>query len=456
MEVRGQKFLVMGAARSGQAVAAFLQKKGAHVFLHDLKESTAFPKEKLALWKKRGWSLILGREPCLSEIKPVSVIISPGVPSDLPLLQEARQRGLPVWSEIELAARFLKVPLLAVTGTNGKTTTTTLLGKILADSGQKVFVQGNIGSPLSSVLEEIEPEALVVLEVSSFQLEATEQFQPKVALFLNLAPDHLDRHQTFLHYAQAKKRIFAAQGPEDYLLINAADAQLREMATTAQSQVLFFSGTHILEEGFCLLEDWLVIREKGQTRRLLPVKELQIKGKHNWENALAAAGAAWLMGVAPQSIAASLRDFRGIEHRLEPVLTHRGISYVNDSKGTNPAAVLRALEAYDAPVVLIAGGQSKGSDFSSLAAQIKEKVKDLVLIGPAAVEIAQAMQKVDYQRFHNAPDLATAVKKAAGLARAGDVVLLSPACASFDAFTDFAQRGRVFKESVFALAEEKT
>lgn len=455
MKIQGKRFLIIGAARSGQAVAKFLLKNGGHVFLNDLKKRQDLGAQELEFLEKGGIRLILGQHPELNEINPDFIIVSPGVPFSIPPLLEAKKSGIPVWSEIELAARFARAPLVAVTGTNGKTTTTTLIGKIFADSGRKVFVRGNIGEPLISKVEEISAEDIIVLEVSSFQLATTEAFRPKVALILNLTPDHLDRHNTFVGYCQAKQKIFLQQQENDWLILNADDLETRKMATQAKGKVLFFSRQHILEEGFCVSDGWLAVKKKEKITRLLSTEELRIKGSHNLENALAAAAAGWVMGVEAESIAYSLRTFLGVEHRLEPVLTYHGVTYINDSKGTNPDAAIKALEAYDRPIVLIAGGKSKGSDFLPFALKIKERVKELVLVGQAAPEIAEAVKKVGYTHIHYVSSFVEAVKKASHLAKEGEIVLLSPACASFDLFANFEQRGQVFKELVHRLAQEK-
>lgn len=454
ISITGKKFLVIGAARSGQAVVRFLLEKGAFVFLNDLKSE-----KELALdscWFLLGARLqfIWEKHPSLVEIEPDYIIVSPGVPFDIPPLVEAEQKGIPVWSEIELLSRFARAKLLAVTGTNGKTTTTSLLGKILADSGAKVYVGGNIGAPLIDQIGRIEHDAFIVLEVSSFQLATTEKFGPHVAVCLNLTPDHLDRHGSFAAYREAKEKIFRGQTENDYLILNADDEETSKMAPQARGKVLLFSTKHILKEGLFVRDGCLVVQNGAETRPLLPIAELQIKGGHNLENALAAAAVAWVMGVPPGNIAASLRTFRGVEHRLEPVATIKGVAYINDSKGTNPESTIRALEAYAQPLILIAGGKSKGSDFSFLAQKIKEKVRELVLVGETAEEIAQAMQKVGFANFHRVATYKEAVNKAAHLAREGEIVLLSPACASFDLFTDFEQRGRVFKELVHCLARK--
>lgn len=453
MEIRGKRFLVIGAARSGKATAEFLIKQGAVVFLNEIKQRDELKEGLAESLENIGVQLILGEHAQVSKIGPDYLIVSPGVPFTIPPLLEAKKRGIPVWSEIELAARFSQAPLVAVTGTNGKTTTTTLLGQIFADSGRKVFVGGNIGVPFINEVESVSSDDVAVLEVSSFQLETTEAFRPQVALILNITPDHLDRHDTYEGYLQAKKKIFLNQKASDYLILNYDDLETRSLAEEANCKVLFFSRQHILKAGFCVSEGWVVKKDNTQVTPIVKVEEIGIKGGHNLENALAAAAAGWVMGVGAESLADSLRTFPGVAHRLEPVLTYQGVRYINDSKGTNPDASIKALEAYQEPIILLAGGKSKGSDFLPLAQKIKEKVKALILIGQAASEIEAAVQKVGYTGYHHVTDYREAVTLASRLAGEGEIVLLSPACASFDMFDNFEQRGDVFKALVLQLAK---
>lgn len=453
MEITGKRALVIGAARSGLAAAQYLAQRGAQVSLNDLKQRAEIAEEQLSLLEKLGVELILGRHAPVAHMRPDFVIVSPGVPFEAPPLIEAEKAGIPVWGELELASRLTKAALVAVTGTNGKTTTTSLIGKIFCDAGRKTFIGGNIGVPFVGKAEEFGSEDIAVLEVSSFQLAATETFHPRVSLILNITPDHLDRHHTMEGYIDAKAKIFANQTAEDYLILNKDDEETAKLAARARTNVLFFSRKHKLEKGFYVEDGWLVARDSGQTMRLVPIEELQIKGGHNVENALAAAAAGWVMGVDKESLVHSLRTFQPVEHRLEPVLTYQGVTYINDSKGTNPDAAIKALEAFAAPIVLIAGGRHKGSDLGPFAEKIKERVKELVLVGEAAPVINEAVKKVGYTHIHFADSFADAVEKASRLAREGDIVLLSPACASFDMFANFEQRGQVFKELVRQLVK---
>ncbi|HHZ16559.1 MAG TPA: UDP-N-acetylmuramoyl-L-alanine--D-glutamate ligase [Peptococcaceae bacterium] len=453
MNWRQKKVVVIGAARSGLAAAKYLAERGAEVWLNDLKERSELPAEALTELEERGVRLVLGQHVRLATLLPQLVIVSPGVPFEAPPLVEAREKQIPVWSEIELAARVTRAPIVAVTGTNGKTTTTCLLEKIFRDADYHTFTGGNIGTPFISKAEELTAQDLAVLEVSSFQLATTEEFHPHVAIILNITPDHLDRHYNLEGYIAAKAKIFAKQTAEDWLILNWDDEETVAMAARARTNVLFFSRIHILDKGFYVDDGWIIAKVEDQAVPIVRVEDLQIKGGHNVENALAATAAAWVMGVAASNIADSLRTFQPVAHRLEPVLTYRGVRYINDSKGTNPDAAIKALDAFSEGIVLIAGGKSKGSDFLPFAWKIKEKVKALVLVGEAAPEIDAVVRKVGYQNVHYAESFVDAVHRASELAEKGDIVLLSPACASFDMFTDYEQRGDVFKELVRQLAK---
>lgn len=453
MNFQGKRVLVMGAARSGLAAAQYLAERGAVIFLNDLKKREQMDIAVLNMCQELNVRLIMGTHAAIAELRPELIIVSPGVPFEVPPLVAAKEKHIPVWSELELAARVTRAPIVAVTGTNGKTTTTSLLGKIFTDAGRRTFVGGNIGVPFIGKAEELEADDLAVLEVSSFQLETTELFRPRVSLILNITPDHLDRHHNLAGYIKAKAKVFVNQTAEDWLILNQDDEETVKLAERASAQVLFFSRRHILDKGFYVDDGWIMAKDERQTMQVVQIEELQIKGGHNVENALAATAAAWVMGVDVQSIAHSLRIFQAVEHRLEPVLTYQGVRYINDSKGTNPDAAIKALEAYTEPIVLIAGGKSKGSDFGSFAQKIKEKVKELVLVGQATGEIAEAVKMVGYKQIHYAESFAEAVEKASQLAQSGDIVLLSPACASFDMFDNYEQRGEVFKQLVHQLVK---
>ncbi len=452
MELKNSKILVIGAAKSGVAAALFLAGKGNEVILNEIKAQEEINPEIVAGLKKASVQLLCGQQPDIDSIRPQLIVPSPGVPLDIPPLKRARELGIPLWSEIELGCRWTAAPIVAITGTNGKTTTTALIGRIMDEAGKNVFVGGNIGIPFVSKAEELGSDDVAVLEVSSFQLEATEEFRPKVALILNITPDHLDRHGSMAGYIEAKARIFANQNQDDYLVLNWDDEETRKLAPRSRTRVIFFSRKHKLEEGIFVADGQIVALFAGEHEPIIPVSDIGIKGGHNLENALAAVAAGWLMGVPAAVLAESLRTFPGVEHRLESVATINGVLYINDSKGTNPDASIKALEAYEQPIILIAGGKNKGSDFKAFAQIIKERVKALVLVGQAAPEIEAAVKSVGYDNYQIVSSYKEAVAKASQLSVPGDVVLLSPACASFDMFANYEERGRVFKELVQELA----
>ena len=446
-----RRVLVIGAARSGLAAVDFLRKHQWEVILTDMKPVTE--EAVLAHLEALDVQTIWGEQPDVKRLVPELIVISPGIPLTIPPAVTARSLGIPIINETELAFRAAKAPFVAITGTNGKTTTTTLVGELLEGSGRQVVVGGNIGLPLVSVVEELGAEDVIVAEMSSFQLETTVSFKPKVAVMLNLTPDHLDRHGDMQGYLEAKAKIFAHQDETDYLILNADDAYLAPLADRARSQVIFFSQQHILKEGVFLRGDSVIFSRGGVETSICQRAEIAIKGAHNLENAMAAIAAAMLMGVTPDRIRQVLRDFAGVEHRLEPVRRWHGVLFINDSKGTNPDSTIKALEAYDEPLILIAGGKNKGSDFTALAQLIAKRVKQVILIGQAKEELRQALEGAGYHQYSEADTYEEVVRLAAQAAEPGDIVLLSPACASWDMFNSYEERGRLFKELVNGLAE---
>ena len=440
------RVLVIGAARSGLAGAEFLAKHGQQVVLSDMKKV-----ESVDNLQALGVSFIWGEQPDVAAIQPDSIVISPGVPLTIPPVVYAKEHQIPVIGELELAYRNCKAPFVAITGTNGKTTTTTLTGELLKKTGRQVFVGGNIGVPLISYVENLQQQDVVVAEVSSFQLETTETFCPHLALMLNLTPDHLDRHGDMAGYLAAKAKIFANQKESDYLVLNYDDEALRGLENQSKGKVIFFSQQHKLEEGVYLDGTQVMLRLNGQELVICDASEIAIKGKHNLENAMGAILLAYLSGVAPADIREVLMTFPGVEHRLEPVRTLRDVLYINDSKGTNPDSTIKALEAYDRPVVIILGGKNKGSDFTQLAQLVKQRVKKAVVLGQAKPVIVEALEKAGFDDYIEKDTFEEAVAAAASLAEAGDLVLLSPACASWDMFNSYEERGRLFKQLVLAM-----
>jgi len=394
--------------------------------------------------------LLLGRVPELQEIKPELVVLSPGVSPKLSLVQEAISQNIIVWSEVELGMMDCPALCIGVTGTNGKTTTTTLIGELAKRTGRPTVVAGNIGVALSGQVKGLGEDSLVVAELSSFQLEFIDKLRVHVAILLNLTPDHLDRHSTLEAYLAAKAQIFKNQRATDLAILNWDDPLVRDLGTELKSRVLYFSPTTFLQDGISLWHDQIVYAEKDK-RTMIPIispKELQLRGAHNLENVMAAAAAARAFGLSWTEIAEGLREFKGVEHREEIVGTFEGILFVNDSKGTNTDAATKALLAFDEPLVLIAGGKNKGLDFHNFMKVVRERVKSLVLLGAAADEMEQAARDEGVQSIIRASTFEDGVEKAIAEASPGDVVLLSPACTSWDMFKSYEERGELFKELV--------
>ncbi len=451
LDVKGKKVTVVGLARSGAAACRLLVSCGAHVTGSDHRPAEQIQMD-LDDLKGRGVSLELGFHRPETVLDADLIVVSPGVDMNLPLLQQARSGGVRIWSEVELAFRASEAPFVAITGTNGKSTTTTLIGLMVKYAGKKAVVAGNIGTALSDVVTGLSREHWVVAEISSFQLETIDLFHPRVAVLLNVTPDHLDRYADLSEYLEAKARIFLNQQPHDTAVLNADDPFTVEAAAQATARKIFFSQRQVVREGAFLREGTLSLRFEGRDETICHLKELRIHGVHNVENALAAIAAAGVLGVPSHCMRAVLRQFGGLEHRLEMVAEIGGIRYVNDSKGTNVGATAKSLESFPSgKVVLIAGGLDKGADFGPLVPLVKERVKTAILIGQAREKLQAALQGVC--PIQEVTSLTEAVEVAATSASAGDVVLLSPACASFDMFQDFEERGRAFKAEVRRLKD---
>lgn len=446
MKLYGKTILIIGLKRTGVSVARFIAQRGGQVRITD-RQTAAQLAEELAHIADIAADVRLGAENA-SLLDGIDLVVpSPGVPYTAPLLVAAQQRGIAVWSEIELAFRFLPVPVLAVTGTNGKSTTTTLLGELLHAHGQRVFVGGNLGTPLlDAVREDVE---VVVAEVSSFQLEWVEQFRPRIGLWLNLTEDHLDRHGTLTAYGSAKRAMFVRQTPTDWAIFNRHDSAVQQLMQELPGR-LFSFGWEPAQDGVWIAEgqNVLVVNVAGRETHI-SLAGLRLYGRHNLENVMAAVAAATLWGVAPEVIERVLARFTGLRHRLELVATKHGVKYFDDSKGTNVGAVVQSLASFSGPVILLAGGVDKGGDYAPLRPLVQSKVKQLILFGAAKEIIARALgSATDTLIVEN---LTEAVQAAAGTAGAGDTVLLSPACASFDQFRNYAHRGEVFRAAVEAL-----
>jgi len=453
MELKNKRVLVVGLGRSGAASAVFLQEHGAKVIVSDSKSEAQLQRDVPALLD-RGIAIETGQHGERTFRDQDLIVVSPGVPSDQPQLQHARSLGIPVIGEVELAYRFLKGKVLAITGSNGKTTTTTLVGEILSKSGRKTLVGGNIGTPVISLAGQSTPETLVVLEISSFQLESIEQFRPWIAAILNITPDHLDRHHTFQAYVDAKLRIFENQQADDFAILNADDPTCAGLKDKVRSRLLWFSRRQRVESGAFLSGDQIVFRHDGQEQPVLSRSDIQLKGEHNLENVLAAVAMTMMAGCTPEQVRQGVREFRAVEHRLELAGSINGVTFYNDSKATNVDATQKALESFPGNIHVILGGKDKGSDYSVLNPLLRERVKRAYLIGAAADKIAAQVQgAVELARSGT---LERAVRQAFDAALPGDVVLLAPACASFDQFENYEHRGRVFKALVQSLAPVAT
>ncbi len=449
MELKGKKVLVVGLGKSGLAAALFLRRKGAQVTVSDVRSAAALDKAIPALLDE-GIMVEAGGHGLLTFRRQDLIVVSPGVPLDTPELVQVRNFGLLVIGELELAAHFLAGKTLAITGSNGKTTTTSLCGEILTAAFPHVQVGGNIGVPVIALVDQSREDGWSVLEVSSFQLETTFDFRPDIAVILNITPDHLDRHGSFDNYIAAKERIFANQRPEDVLVLNADDEVASRAAIRAKSRIFWFSRTRIIRQGAFVHDGgvWFRATEQSAPEFILKANAIPLKGLHNVENVLAAVCSARLAGVAPEIIRDAIQKFRAVEHRLEFVATVNGVDYYNDSKATNVDAALKAIEAFPSGIHLILGGKDKGSDYRVLRPLIQERVKAIYTIGAASEKIITHLEGA--APIVDSGTLDVAVTKAADAARPGDIILLAPACSSFDQFENYEQRGQIFKDLVFA------
>ncbi len=450
MDLKNKRVLVVGLGKSGLSAAMFLRGQGARVTVSDTRSAVALEKEIPALLEA-GIMVESGGHGLLTFRRQDLIVVSPGVPMDTPEVKQVIAFGLPVIGELELASRYLQGQVVAITGSNGKTTTTTLVGKIFADAGVPTLVGGNIGLPVIDLVAKSTPKTVSVLEVSSFQLETVEEFHPWIAVILNITPDHLDRHGSFESYVAAKERIFARQGANDFLVLNADDRVTQICAARAKSEVFWFSATKAVRRG-AFVRDGVIVwveKEGGVTEPVMPVSEIHLKGAHNVENVLAAVCAARLAEVPAESVRASVAGFRAVEHRLELVRKFNDVEYYNDSKATNVDAAMKAVASFPGGIHLILGGKDKDSDYSVMADLLKKRVKVVYTVGSAAEKIERQLRGV--VKMVSAQTIEAAVAKAAKAALPGDVVLLSPACSSFDQFENYEHRGRVFRQSVSEL-----
>jgi UDP-N-acetylmuramoylalanine--D-glutamate ligase len=449
MELKGKKVLVVGLGKSGLAAALFLRRRGAQVTVSDVRSAEALAKEIPALLEE-GIAVEAGGHGLLTFRRQDLIVVSPGVPLDTPELKKVRGFGMPVIGELELAARYVKGRILAITGSNGKTTTTTLCGKILEAGKLPVAVGGNIGVPVIALVDESRDDGWSVLEVSSFQLETIETFRAEIAVILNVTPDHLDRHGTFENYTAAKERIFENQKPDDAVVLNADDVVTVMSADKAKGRIFWFSRIKPVTQGAWVEEETIVFRaaEDAAVETILEVGKIPLKGDHNVENVLAAVCAARLAGVGVEAVRAAVEGFRAVEHRLEFVANVNGADYYNDSKATNVDATAKAIGAFPGGIHLILGGKDKNSDYTLLRRLLEERVVAVYTIGAAAEKIEGHIKGA--AKVVRAGTMEVAVEKAAEAAKPGEIVLLAPACSSFDQFENYEHRGRVFKDLVMA------
>ncbi len=451
MDLKGKTVLVFGTGISGIGAADLLHKVGAKILLYDGNEKLNRQEILGKLPQDCECELFLGDLP--KEVLSLLdlVIVSPGVPTDLPLVRRFREEKIPIWGEVELAYRFSRGDVLAVTGTNGKTTTVSILGAILKAYRPSVFVVGNIGSPYTEAALLTEDDSVAVAEISSFQLETIEQFHPKVSSITNITPDHLNRHHTMEEYIRVKERIALNQGFADTCVLNYEDPVLREFGEHLHTNVLFFSSRRVLEKGLYLDKDTVYYRDGKSETKVIAVSDLKLLGVHNYENVMTAAGMALSYGVPLSVIQSALMAFQAVEHRIEYVAEKNGVVYYNDSKGTNPDAAIQAIRAMNRPTVLIGGGYDKDSSYEEWIRAFDGKVKKLVLVGATKEKIAACAHECGFHEILLADTFEEAFSLSVENAAPGDAVLLSPACASWDMFANYEERGRFFKELVNRL-----
>ena len=448
MNLQGKKVLVFGSGKSGIGAAELLAKVGAQPVIYDGNKDL----DKETVIKKvpdcNNIEVYAGELPEEVQKRLDLAVLSPGVPTDIPLVKSFYEQGLPVWGEVELAYRTGKGRVLAITGTNGKTTTTALLGKIMSDAEDSVFVVGNIGTPYTSKALEMKDSSTTVAEISSFQLETIDLFAPKVSAILNITEDHLNRHHTMEEYIRVKELITKNQGTEDICVLNYEDEVLREFGKNLVPRVVYFSSERELEQGIYLDGDKIILKDGKETIEVVRTEELKLLGKHNFENVMAAVAMAYYDGVSMESIRKSICEFTAVAHRIEYVTEKNGVVYYNDSKGTNPDAAIKGIQAMNRPTLLIGGGYDKESGYDEWIEAFDGKVRYLVLIGQTKEKIKEAAEKHGFHHIILCEDLKEAVNVCARKANPGDAVLLSPACASWGQFDNYEQRGDMFKEYV--------
>lgn len=447
MDIKNKKALVVGLARSGISAANLLCRLGARVTITDEKRESELSENIRKLTK--GISLKLGGHNGVDIAKVDLVVISPGVLWDSPFLNKIRENGIRIISEVELAFKYIKAPLIAVTGTNGKTTTTTLIGEMLKKDDRNVFVGGNIGNPMCEEVLNGSSSELILSEISTFQMEGIETFKPHISVILNITPDHLDRHKSMAEYIALKKRVFINQNTRDYTVFNMDDKITAALSNVGKGERIFFSRIREVDNGAFVRGNNIIFRRNRKEEIVSTLKDLKIIGVHNIENTLASVAVGGICDIPPRLMREVISEFSGIPHRMEFVKEIEGIKFINDSKGTNVGATIKSIESFNEPIILIAGGKDKGNDYLPLKPLIEDRVKFLILIGEAKKKMASVMN--GFRNILNAESFEEAVNEAFDKAEKGDVVLLSPACASFDMFRDYEDRGEQFRKIVKSL-----
>lgn len=452
MDLKNKNVLLVGLAKTGVSTIKKLNKLGANIIVNDIK-----PKEKLEgiieeIDNLDNIEYVLGKH--LENIENIDLtIVSPGVPLDLPFIEKIKSEGIKIIGEVELAYKLSKNPtFIGITGTNGKTTTTSLVGEMFKKANKDTYIVGNIGNPVIDTVDLTDENSYLVTELSSFQLESIEEFKPKVSTIINITEDHLNRHHTMENYINAKARVFKNQDKTDFTILNYDDSIVRDLGKNSNGNVLYFSIKEEVKQGAYLdKNNNIVIKVDGKELVLMNKSELSLPGNHNLENAMSAILMAYVLNIDTDVIIDTLRTFKGVEHRLEFVTNKDGIMFVNDSKGTNPDSTIKAITSYERPIVLIAGGYEKQSDFTEMIKYATKNVKALVLLGQTAEKIETTAKEHGINNISKVEDMEAAVKKAYEIAESGDVVLLSPACASWDMYPNFEARGLDFKENIYKL-----
>lgn len=452
MELKDENILILGLAVSGVSTAKALNKLGAKITVTDMKTEEELKDQLLELNDIEIDYVLGSNDVDLSQID--LIIKSPGIPLDIPIIKSAFANNIEVVTDIELAYRISNNKFIAITGTNGKTTTTALTGNIMKKAGLESHVTGNIGVGILWETVNSDENDIFVIEASSFQLESTKYFKPSISVITNITPDHLNWHKTFDNYVEAKKKVLISQGEGDYTILNYDDLLLREIGKSVNSNLIYFSANSKLEKGVYVDDFQIIINDGKKIIKVMDSRDIKIPGKHNLSNALAAVSIGWAMGIKTEVIANSLREFEGVEHRIEFVDNISGVSFYNDSKGTNPDSSIKAIEAINKPIILIAGGMDKGSDFGEFIDSFNDKVKALILLGETKEKIKDTAISKDFNNIYIVSSIEEAVSKSFELAVPNDNVLLSPACASWDMFKSYEERGKIFKQAVKNLRED--